>query len=184
MTIPTKDERTEFWKNAYARASFVNARIFAEQILETKLPLDNPIRKALSIAFLTTYGRPFKQRKNIRLSDDIIPPEYVEEHNTAIELRDKVVAHRDLDGPVAEWGLVNQLEFTVDRKEIEVNTNSPVMLDDISRKLILLVDRLIEIMDSANGDFALKYFSELELKPGEYILRLDDDPKEWIAQIK
>jgi len=184
MTVPTKDERIEYWKNAYARASFIDAQIFAEQILETKLPLDNPIRKALSIAFLTTYSRPFKQRNGIRLSDDIVPKKYVEEHNTAIEFRDKIVAHRDLDGPVADWGHVNQLEFTANGEEIEINTNSPVMQDDTARRMLLLIDRLIDIMESATSDFVHRSLLTLDLEPGDYVLSLEDAPREWVVQIK
>lgn len=101
MTIPSRQERLEFWKHAYAWQSFMDAKDFSERLLSLNLPLDDLIRKSLSISILTTYCRPFKQRAQVRLSDDLVPGAHRVTHNSAIEMRDKVVAHRDTDGPNA-----------------------------------------------------------------------------------
>ncbi|MDD4869750.1 MAG: hypothetical protein PHR77_04255, partial [Kiritimatiellae bacterium] len=114
MNTPTQTDRFEFWKFAYARAAFVDAKIFAEELLASGSALHSATRKAFSIAIATAYARPFKQRSVVRLSEDIVPAEHRETHDGVIEIRDKVVAHRDVDGPIAEdFGLLNQLRITI-----------------------------------------------------------------------
>jgi hypothetical protein len=184
MPIPTHEERIEFWKHSYARASFVDARIFIEHILETRLPLNHPARKALSIAVLTTYCRPFKQRAIVRLSEDIVPTEHREAHNSAIEMRDKVVAHRDIDGPVADWGFVSQLEIAIGGYELVISTSSPVMPDDKAREMLPLVDWLIDAMDTTVNAFAQAHLRSLATQTGLHVLRMDNHPTEWTTQVR
>jgi hypothetical protein len=56
----------------------------------------------LSVAIVTLSARPFKQRKAVRLTEDIVPAESRGTHDDVIEIRDKSIAHRDLDAPVAD----------------------------------------------------------------------------------
>lgn len=181
MVMPTREERIEFWKHAYARASFIDARIFCEQILETRLPLNNPIRKALSIAALTTYGRPFKQRNAVRLPENIIPAEHQAAHLGLIEMRDKVIAHRDLDGPEADWGFVNQLEILVGG-ELVIRTQSPVMLDGKAQEMFPLLDWLITAMNENVNAFVRTYLGSVATQEGVHVLRMDDHPTEWTSR--
>lgn len=183
MCTPTQDERIEFWKHAYARASFVDARIFAEQLLASHLPLDNPLRKALSIAVLTTYCRPFKQRTRVRLSETIVPQQYHDLHGSLIEMRDKVVAHRDLDGPIADWGFLSQLEIAVAGGELVINTNSPVLLDQKANDMLPLCDHLTAAMDQVVNDFAGKFLGQLASQQGVHVLCLDDATADWTRMI-
>ena len=44
------------------------------------------------------YGRPFKQRSPLRVSEELVPREYSEQHSFLIALRDKMFAHVDTDG--------------------------------------------------------------------------------------
>ena len=183
MPIPTKEERIEFWKHAYARASFVDARIFAEQVLAAGLPLQHPVRKALSIAVLTTYCRPFKQRPVVRLADTVVPAAFADLHESLIEMRDKVVAHRDLDGPVADWGFVSQLEIAVDEGGLEIRTRSPVVLDAKARELLPLLDVLIGQMDAKVDQFVQQHLAALIRDPGVHVLQIDGDPNAWTTRI-
>ena len=78
------------------------------------------MRWALTAAIVTAYARPFKQRPEVKLIDDVIPTEFRPLHDEAIVQRDKVIAHRDLDGPVATWGFVTRQ----DCREIRHRGNS------------------------------------------------------------
>lgn len=180
---PSTQERINFWKVAYARASFVDARIFTEQILKTNMALDNPLRKALSIAVLTTYCRPFKQRELIRLPEDIVPPVYRNLHNSMIEQRDKVVAHRDLDGPVADWGFVSQLELSVEGNGMAINTISPTLTNERATEMLPLLNHVIEKMDQSANEFAEKFLVQLAGRQGTHVLCLDDATVEWTKEI-
>lgn len=182
--MPTHEERLAFWKFAYARASFVDARIFLEQILDSHLPLNHPVRKALSIAILTEYGRPFKQRPIVRLSRDVVPMQYHELHDSIIELRDKVVAHRDIDGPISDWGFVNQLEIAIADRQLEINTRSPVIPDEKAEEMLPLAVFLIAAMDATVNSFVTTHCAPLVNHPGVHVLRLDGHPTEWISRIR
>jgi hypothetical protein len=94
--IPSKEHRIAFWRDSYARSSFVHAAEFVRAMFHDKIGLYSVERDAFTIAITAAYGRPFKQRKSVRLSEDLIPAEHKETHKSVIEMRDKVIAHRDL----------------------------------------------------------------------------------------
>ena len=56
-------------------------------------------------ALHTLYARPFKQKKQIRLTDDIVPSESKSLHDSIILMRDKIHSHTDLNGPGTSGGL-------------------------------------------------------------------------------
>lgn len=180
MSGPSKEERIDFWKHAYARASFIDARSFIGKILELGLTLQDPTRKALTIAALIAYCRPFKQRSVVRLTTEFVSDEYQELHDSAIEMRDKVVAHRDIDGPVADWGFISQLVITVDRGEVCIGTRSPIMTDDKARDMLPLLDLLITAMEAKAELFFEHHLNDLT--PGNCTLNLDDESPHWISR--
>lgn len=152
----------------------MDALTFTRYVMDAQLPLNNQTRKALTIAAVTAYGRPFKQRGTVRLSEDIIPAEYRETHDSTIEMRDKVIAHRDLDGPVADWGFISQLEIVIGEGALVINTRSPIMTDEIARALLPLLDWLICTMNNAVVPFVETHLVSLASQPGIYVLQLDD----------
>jgi hypothetical protein len=44
------------------------------------------------------YGRPFKQRTEVKLTEEIVPKEHKDNHNALISMRDQIYAHMDVDG--------------------------------------------------------------------------------------
>jgi hypothetical protein len=123
--VPSKAERISFWQHAYARAAFAQADDLSRLLLHENPPFNSNPRLALTAGIVVAYARPFKQRSLVKLSSDVVPAEHRELHNKTIELRDKVIAHRDLDGPIAEWGFISQLQVVADDTGVEVNTLSP-----------------------------------------------------------
>jgi hypothetical protein len=92
-------ERAEFWKWQSASVAFEMIRDVCDYLLYHQLPVSHPIHDPLVTSIYTLYGRPFKQRAPLRLSEDIVPEQHRATHIGLITLRDKMFAHTDIDGP-------------------------------------------------------------------------------------
>ncbi len=179
--MPPRHERVEFWKHAYARASFIDAQIFLEDLLSQKPEGFSPLRKLFTIAILTLYARPFKQRRPVRLENEVIPIEHKQVHDWTIEHRDKVVAHRDLHAAVTTWGFINQLRLVTDQVGFTIHTLSPYMPDEMAQELLALVKILIQTMEERTKPFLENYFRLPSVAPGEYVMNLKDEtPPRWL----
>jgi hypothetical protein len=98
---PLKD-RIDFYRYASATLYLDHARQTLAAIKETKrLTLLSSRMHGLWMTFYGLYAKPFKQQQDpkikmgLRLSDDVIPPEFLEIHKSIIRLRDKVFIHTD-----------------------------------------------------------------------------------------
>jgi hypothetical protein len=87
--------RLEYWKYQCASLTFYNAKAVAESMICPEQP---PLVYPLLTSLYVLYGRPFKQRKRVRVSEELVPSEYAKEHGVLIGLRDKMFAHVDTDG--------------------------------------------------------------------------------------
>jgi hypothetical protein len=180
MTAPSKEERISFWQHSYARASFTEAKIECEFLLSTNPPPHFTLRRALSVAIVTLYARPFKQRKAVRLSEDIVPVEFRATHDDLIEIRDKSIAHRDLDAPIANWGFISQVRVNVQAGELTINTISPILTNEKAHELLPLLDTLIAQMAAVPLEFINKYLIQMHASDGSYIVSLDESPSPWL----
>jgi len=178
VNIPTKAERIEFWKYSYARSSFVHADQFARRVFSNSPVLEHTLRDAINFGIVTAYGRPFKQRPEVRLSGDIVPKQHRAVHDELIEMRDKVVAHRDLDGPVANWGFISQVQVFSFGNAIEIHTLSPIISGKMAEKVSSLCVVLIKLMAKKTEPF-LKYLMPPPPK-GPHVVSLENDPAEWL----
>jgi hypothetical protein len=181
MNIPSRSERIAFWKHSYARSSFIQAHLFAKLLLSNNAPFRSVLRDALTYSIVTAYGRPFKQRREVRLSREEVPEEHLQLHDEAIEMRDKVIAHRDLDGPIADWGFVSQVQVVADATGIVINTLSPTLENERALAMLPLFAALITLMDEQMEPF-LKYLIPLP-QPGQYAVSLSEHPAEWLKAI-
>jgi hypothetical protein len=180
MIAPTKAERISFWQHSYARASFTEARIECELLLSTNPLPNSTLRRALSVAIVTLYARPFKQRKVVRLSEDIVPAEFRSTHEDIVEIRDKSIAHRDLDAPVADWGFISQVRVNVQAGELTINTISPMLTNEKAHELLPLLDALIAQVAAVPLEFINKCLVHMHASDGSYIVSLDDSPSPWL----
>jgi hypothetical protein len=183
MNAPSKAERISFWQHAYARASFTDAHIKCEFLLSTNPPENSTLRRALSVAIVTLYSRPFKQRRLVRLSEDIVPAEFRTTHNDVIEIRDKSIAHRDLDAPVADWGFISQLRVNIHLGELTINTISPILENEKARELLPLLDALIAKLGVLSLQFINTFLLPMHTPDGSYIVSLDDSPTPWLVPV-
>jgi len=107
----TQNERLEYWKYQCAALSFDYAKEVADYLISKE---NNDLIYQLITSLYILYGRPFKQRKKFRISEDIVPQEYLEEHGLLLDLRDKTFAHVDIDGlPEKDIGQLNKIKLEV-----------------------------------------------------------------------
>ena len=96
--LPQKT-RLEYWKYQYAALSFHNASEVSKFLITHKNP---PLKYQLMTSLYVLYGRPFRQKASVRISEDIVPPQYSEIHEYLMILRDKLFAHVDKNAP-SDW---------------------------------------------------------------------------------
>jgi hypothetical protein len=180
MNKPTKAERIEYWLCAYARSSFIQTRQFLELLLKENPAYQSPLRTALTMAVVVGYARPFKQREPVKFSDTIIPPEYKGVHDEVIEIRDKIISHRDIGSPTTAWGFMNQVRVTIEGSELITNTSSPGINNDTARKLMTLIDALVQVTVEKTSHFVKQHLGPPP-PDGCYIVSLEDDPEQWLV---
>jgi hypothetical protein len=98
IKVPYK-ERIEFWKFQNASITFSEVIQLCDLILKQKIVSGHPLHTSLMTALHILYGRPFKQRTEVRISENIVPAKYKDTHDALISMRDQIYAHTDVDGP-------------------------------------------------------------------------------------
>jgi hypothetical protein len=142
----------------------------------------HPLRSPLTIAIVAAYGRPFKQRPAaIRLTDEWIPSARKPTHDKLILLRDKVIAHRDLEGPNSSGGFVSRLQVVMQADHLTIPTISPIITNSEAQNVIALIDELVPAMDQAGHAFVTAHFPR-PLDDGLYVVSLDENPSEWLIR--
>ena len=83
-------EREQCWMYQRAAFTFQRAHSIACALRDVELRRDRERSYPLIIALYVLYGRPFKQRKSVRIPEDLVPTEFTRCHATMITLRDKI----------------------------------------------------------------------------------------------
>jgi hypothetical protein len=176
---PTCRERLDFWRDCYALSAFRDVHDYIPR-WERRDPEDVGFRRALEVAILVSYARPFKQRKRVRLEKEIVPARFRETHEEVIELRDKVIAHRDTDGPSSGgWDFINDLIIGKEKEwHVTIQTNTPGMSDESMTSLKRLVDHLIPIMEHRTAAFRMRLYPLLG--DGWFKISLAESPVAWL----
>jgi hypothetical protein len=93
------NERVEFWKFQNASITFSEGTQLCDLILRQQIVSGHQLHTSMMTALHILYGRPFKQRAEIRISENIVPTDYKDTHDALIDMRDQIYAHTDVDGP-------------------------------------------------------------------------------------
>jgi hypothetical protein len=106
---PYKD-RVEFWKFQHAWVTFAEVTNLCDQIIKQKIDSGHPLLPSMMTTLHIFYGRPFKQRPEVRISETIVPADYKDIHDWLINMRDQTYAHMDVDGPkTANQSFINKV---------------------------------------------------------------------------
>src|ERR1035437_1111495 len=73
-------DRIECWKLQHASITFSEVKHLCEYMLKEKIDSGHPLHVPLMTALHTLYGRPFNQRKEVRLAEDIVPAHFRDDH--------------------------------------------------------------------------------------------------------
>jgi hypothetical protein len=102
--MPPRTERLAFWRDEYAIQSFNHLQRLLP-FMFSQSEQTSQMRIWLTVSATVLYARPFKQRTEVRLSEDEVPIKYRAAHNQVLLHRDKVIAHRDPDAhKKGVWG--------------------------------------------------------------------------------
>jgi hypothetical protein len=140
---PSEQERIAIWKWAYARDCLLNCSSFLDELAAENNYPDKVIR-ALNDAAIVSYGQPFTSWEvspkisgvrakisNKPLAQIAPPDELKTAHDQLIELRHKVVAHKDAIG--GNFGKVSPVHILRDSTGFDV---APIQLARLHRPLI------------------------------------------------
>jgi len=178
----TLEMRLEFWKYQIAALSFDHAKEVTDFLISNE---GHPLSYQLITSIYILYGRPFKQRKIVRLSENIVPHDYLEEHSFLLSLRDKTFAHIDIDG-LPEKGISKLNKISLKQRGNNIHAATASLLpqgcniENIKNLCAILLDKCNmkagEILREAINDTDLHDLTyEVDLRDGErYLLRLVD----------
>ena len=112
MQLTPQSDRIAFWSFTSASATFYAASSCLRELRKKEGIADSSLRYATACAFVVLYGRAFKQKKDVRLIEDMVPDEFRALHKHLLTLRDKTFAHFDPDGPDPAAGVWNKAKIT------------------------------------------------------------------------
>lgn len=101
----------EMWKHAFAWEAFSDAAGCAREAVRLAGEVDagsGLVMRMLVQSMIVSYALPFRQRRPVRLGESIVDPGRLGLHRRILELRDRVVTHRD---PAAGEGFDNSVEI-------------------------------------------------------------------------
>ena len=178
VMMPSRTERLAFWRDEYALDSFTVLQRLLAFMLSQSQQQELQMRIWLTVSATVLYARPFKQRPEVRLAEDV-PIKYREVHNEVLKYHDKVIAHCDPDSHKRDvWG--NELPIVSGGNNIFIPTTNPAMEDDMAGSLLELVEILIPMLKARSSSFVSKYLPR-PLAPGAYVLSLEENPEEWLT---
>jgi len=175
-------DRFEYWKFLSAHFSLQKAKGIATHLLKT--PPNDELFYPLITTLYIFYSRPFKQKRNVRLPDNMIPDRFLKLHKTLIDLRDKAFAHIDYDG-IPEKGIdeVNKvlIRITNGGASVGIATQIPqgLQLEDV----IALCNELLEKCSYQLKTIWDNSIKDLYPKDGDYEVNLQEGDAFLIKEI-
>ena len=182
-TASLKDRR-EFWKFPNAVGSFEEAKAACDELLGREPDPEDPLLSLLTVALVITYGRPFQQRQPLRLPVAVVPQEFRETHSFLIELRDKMYAHTDLDGPVPDKGgeTLNRVLVNFSGEYYSTARLILVLRKQELRRVQALLDVLTEKMDyHSNKAWAKCEKNGFGLPDGKYEVSISSEGDRFLV---
>ena len=164
------EDRAAFFRAQSAAIAFSMARDAVRYIVDHGLHRSHPLHDPLVTSFVVHYARPFKQKPPLRFAPDAVPVAARPFHEFLITCRDKIVAHTDLDGPVAQDDyLINELAGYT--KSGSTTFGITIMVPDYQKMLVHL-DILETVVKSEAERIWSEYFKKCRIPDGISIVNL------------
>ncbi|HXT39475.1 MAG TPA: hypothetical protein VN887_05580 [Candidatus Angelobacter sp.] len=152
--------------------------------MNERIEQPHPLHIPLMTALHTLYGKPLKQRKEVRVGEDIVPSEFKDIHASLITMRDKIHAHTDVDGPTTATneslnkivafvsnGNVRFAVSVIFPRNIQVEKIRD-LADTLSRKTWYHAEKIWE-----------KQMKGVYVKDGEYEVNLSENASEFLRPL-
>jgi len=168
------DTRRELWLLTYASNSCKLVRELCAYAMSGCCEEGDSIYTGLINAIYVAYGRPFHWCRGIgRLVEEDLPPESISLHNEIIHLRDRLYAHKDLDGYQVETEVFNTVKAVVIGGSITMVSNELIPRGPKLQSISEHVEKLVEHFDSRAIALIGKLRRPNWPPDGEYILNMD-----------
>lgn len=143
-------------------------------------------RETVWTAFFVNYAKPFRQSRNrnpglgLRLTDELVPNEYRDAHNSIIKMRDKHFAHTDLDLQTNPFDAnsENLLIAIVTKAGLSFGIFSLVPSDDVIREYDELLDVVMEKVSYRANKIIARWGKHVRVPPGMWTINLSDSSNE------
>jgi len=170
----TYDLRRELWLLTYASNSCKLVHHLCDFALSDKCLEGDSTYTGIINAIYVVYARPFHWCRGIgRLTEDDIPPESVPLHDEIIHLRDKLYAHKDLNGYQIESEIFNTVRVVVINGAITMLSNELIPRGPKLQRIMEHVDGLVVHFDTKSRTLLQKIRRPGWPPDGEYILNME-----------
>lgn len=170
----TFDLRRELWLLTYATNSCKLVHHLCNVLSSGLCEEGDSTYTGIINAIYVVYARPFHWCRGIgRFVNEDLPSESIPLHEEIIHLRDKIYAHKDIDGYQVESEIFNTVRAVVHNGKITTVSNELLPRGPKIQAIIDHVEKLIEHFNG-NSITILKKFKQLiSPEDGEYILNID-----------
>jgi len=170
----TFDLRRELWLLVYATNSCKLVHHLCDDILSGLYIEGDSTYTGIINAIYVVYGRTFHWCRGIgRLTNDDLPLESMAMHNEMISLRDKLYAHKDIDGYQVESEIFNTVRAVVIDGAITMVSNELIPRRPKIQTIMKHVENLVEHFEQRSKVLLKKIRRPGWPPDGEYILNLD-----------
>lgn len=166
--------RRELWLLVYASNSCKLVRHLCNIAISGACREGDSTYTGIINAIYVVYARPFHWCRGIgRLINEDLPPEATVLHDEMIHLRDKLYAHKDLNGYQVESEIFNTVRAVVIDGSITMLSNELLPRGPKLQKIMEHVDRLVGHFDTKARALLQKIRRPGWPPDGEYILNMD-----------
>jgi hypothetical protein len=182
---PTFEDLKTIWLLCYSRSAFHEA---IEWIDEMDAAHVRSITKALVYAAVVAYGRPFTQsqvtreQRAVPLAGVSPPPHLATTHNDLLNLRNKVIGHKDAMPAEGHSDTSNMILLRRLEGSFELYTTTVLEMEPEQRKAVKeLCAYFIGHCETKLRPLTRRYYSEvMRLEPGVYELLVSEPPSQWV----
>jgi len=170
----TFDLRRELWLLVYASNSCKLVHHLCKVAISGSCLEGDSTYTGFINAIYVVYGRPFHWCRGIgRLINEALPSESTTMHNEMVHLRDKLYAHKDIDGYQVESEIFNTVKAVVIGGAITMVSNELIPRGPKLEAIMEHVDKLVGHFDEKAKALIKKIRKPSWPPDGEYILNMD-----------
>jgi hypothetical protein len=190
MGRPTIEELQTFWLLAYSRTSLLDARAFLNA-MDTVKPKSIELRAMIDAA-VVAYARPFNKfqvtrERRVAPLADIPPPTHLAEfHQDALDLRDKMIGHKDATPARRHTTTPNVVLVHINSKGFNLHTTIIGEMETPMRNALKeLCDYFVGHCEKNLRPLTRGYFSEvMRHPPGVYEMVISEPPDDWLRPFR